>query len=502
MAGSLITISPTAAANSDAPIPVPIDKSTVMQLVEDVGRLLARLKMVAEVGEGYVVFLVPRRYGFIRLGKRPVKVEYRVHRVEDTVVLIAGGGSDTLAAIINVVDVGEGAHIMVVGGGGGRLASIARDVAAGLREAIVEALIKSEPRVELRRMDNMLAAEASKHGPLVYFNSFAPLRDVFLEAAFHVTSVLGSGDYLVTVEGILQDNPYLARMVIRGTTITGAYAEAYGRTYTGEKALSKASRPPSHRVRVYAWSLSEKTPRQAGGVVFPLPVYDDGAHVVYRIFDVSRQEHGGIVNNVYIIGDSYEYLVVDPIGPEHWVDAVRGVAADAEAIKYLLLTGPGVAAGGLIEKLTSMSPRSRMVVPPQVWAQFAYSPNLPPERLEPRPAARTPLRLGETELTLISSSECVDVLTVYDPKTATLFPGPLLGMLVPPDVPRNSLMNSLRELVEAYHASFYPGCYPSEWFKQVEALEVKRIAPRHGFIIEGKRNVSVMIEAARRAGRR
>ena len=478
------------------PLVIPLDAESVYALLRDFNRVLSRVEGVEQVGEGYVVLRVPRRLGLFKLGARVVRLDMRLYWLENAVVLLLGRGIDSLAVVISVVNVGEGVHIIVSGGGGGQLSPAAGMLVRGIRDAIAEIVERARPEASVNASDSELAAEGVHEAPLVFYDSFTPVRNVLTEAAYRVIAALGPGEYVVEIHGLLREYHYLARLVIRGRRITGAYAEMDGRRAKGEEALRVAQRPPSHRVRVLAWAL-EGAPHRAR-VNAPQPIYEDGGHAVYRLWPGGRPEYGGLALNTYIVGDGYEYAVVDPAGPPDWGQMIRGLVGDMEQLRLVVVGDASAVTQPLLSRLASESP-AEVLAPPYGWAQLAALLEQP-DRVSTVPLHGSRARLGRGELRIIPAGGCGGMLTVYDPASKTLFTGPVLGFLTPPGV-WHADKGLLRDGLRAYLSSTVKQTGIARWIDEVRSLDVERIAPRYGPVVEGRDRVKAVLEEAAQLAR-
>lgn len=478
-------------SNQVEPLVIPLDAESVHSLLRDFSRILSRVEGVEEVGDGYVVLRVPRRLGLFKLGARVMRLDMRLYRLENALVLLLGRGIDSLVVVVSVVNVGEGVHVIVSGGGGGKLSPATGMLVKGIRDAIAEVVEGARPEAGVTASDNELAAEGAHDAPLVFYDSFTPVRDVLTEAAYRVVAALGPGEYIVEIHGMLREYHYLARLVIRGRRITGVYAEMDGRRAKGEEALRVAQRPPSHRVRVLAWAL-EGAPHRAR-VNAPQPVYEDGGHAVYRLWPGGRPEYGGLTLNTYVVGSGYEYAVIDPTGPSEWSQMIRGLVGDMEQIRLVVVGDASAVTQPLLSRLASESP-AEVLAPPYSWAQLAAILEQP-DRVATVPLSGSRARLGRSELRIIPAGSCGGMLTVYDPVSKTLFTGPVLGFLTPPGV-WYADRRLLRDALRAYLSSTLGHTAIARWVEEVRSLDVERIAPRYGPVVEGRDQVRTVLEEA------
>lgn len=487
-----VTPGPLLGGGPGEPLVVPLDAESIHSLISDFKRVLSRIELVEEVGDGYVVLRVPRRFGILRLGSRPMRLDMHVYRLENALVVLLGRGADSLVLVVSIADVGEGVHIVVSGGGSGRLSPAAGSLVRGVREAIAGVVEEAWPTVSLSGADDELAAAGVQDAALVFYDSFTPVKNVLVEAAYRVIAALGPGEYLAEIQGMLHEYYYLARLVIRGRSVTGVYAEMDGHSVRGEDALKTAWKPPSHRVRLLAWALGGQ--RHRVRVNAPQPVYEEGRHAVYRLWPGGRPEYGGLTVSTYIVGDGYEYAVVDPAGPAEWSQAVRGLVGDMEQLRLIVAGDASASTYPLLRELYAASP-AQVLAPPYAWAQLAGLLDQP-DRVSAAPLTGGRVRLGRSELHVIPASCCGGMLSLYDQASRTLFTGPVLGFLLPPGLPYAG-DPVLRRALRAYLRSTLTPQALGRWLKTVQGLEVERLAPRYGPLVEGVERVkSLLGEAA------
>jgi len=267
---------------------VPLDPESVKKLLGNVTAMLKGAPGVEEIGDDYVVVAVPRLLG---LGHRRIKLSLNVYETEEVILLVMRSGVDSIVVAINIIDTGEGTHIVVGGGGSGRVARLVNPIINTIMKSINERIESAKPMVKITEEDNKLAALEQPLPPratLVYYDSFIPVRDVMLEAALRVVALLGIDDYLVE----LQDyrGTYLARMVLRGNTVTGAYVKRGSQEARGEQALSIGKHPPGHRVGIRAWSLTGST---EAFLYEPERIAGDEKHAIYWMGGLARLDYGG-----------------------------------------------------------------------------------------------------------------------------------------------------------------------------------------------------------------
>ncbi len=463
-------------------IVVPLDPESARKVIGKLPDLLKGAPNVEEVGENYVVLRVPRL-----IGSRRARLDFKIYETEETTLLIAKGRVDSLILAVDVVDTGEGAHIVVSGGGAGGAAKIAGRIVKHIAESIAKRLQESTPKTDIEEADNQLAA-LEKQPPssttLVYFDSFTPVHNVVLEAAQRLLALLGFDDYLVEVTDY--EGKYLLRMVIRGNKITGLYAEVEADRFRGEQVLSLASRPPSYRVRIRAWSL---TGSSEAYLYAPEVIYSNGGHQVFWLGGSSRLEYG-LSSNTYAILSKYEAAVVDPSGGERILRGLRNIIADLDNIHYVILSA---AEPDTIEAVGAVTEKAKKsIVLATSYNAAVLASTIPINRLKPIPLREQVIPLGDTKLHLIPSrAREPPTLTVYDERSRILFTGVTLGAVSPP-----GLWTLFAEDLTVYEDMMWSYVKYTvnrqalkDWLERVTTLDVEVIAPKHGPILRGKANV-------------
>jgi carbon monoxide dehydrogenase subunit G len=461
---------------------VPLDPESARRLIGRLPELLKGVSNVEEVGDNYIVVKVPRL-----IGSRRARLDYRIYETEDTILLVAKGRVDSLIIAVDVVDTGEGAHIVISGGGAGGAAKIAGKIVRDVAEAIAKKLEEASPKVEIQESDNQLAAlerQPPANTTLVYFDSFTPVHNVALEAAQRLLALLGFDDYLVEVSDY--EGRYLLRMVIRGNKITGLYAETEADRFQGEQVLSLASRPPSYRVRIKAWSL---TGSSEAYLYAPEVIYSNGGHQVYWLGGSSRLEYG-LSSNTYAIVSKYEALVFDPSGGDRVVRGLRSVIADLDSIHYIVLSA---AEPDTVEAVSAIASKAKKAIAlATAYNAAILASTISLNRVKPVPLREQTIPLGDTQLHLIPSrAREPPTLTMYDERSRTLFTGVTLGAVSPP-----GLWTLFAEDLTVYEDMMWSYVKYAvnrqalkDWLERVSTLDVEVLAPKHGPILRGKTNV-------------
>jgi glyoxylase-like metal-dependent hydrolase (beta-lactamase superfamily II) len=474
-----------------AKIVVALDPESVRKMINIV-ELLKGAEPLEEIGSTYMVLRVPRLARF--MGYRRARLDYKVYEAGDASILVAKGGVDSLILAIDIIDTGEGAHIVVSGGGAGGAAKVVDSLVKHVAEKLAEKIESASPLVELVPEDNKLAsltAVLPGTATLSYYDSFTPVRNTVLEAAQRVLAILGPDDYLVEVSDYR--GSYLLRLVLRGNRVTGIYAEVEGEKAEGSKALSIAARPPGYRVRIKAWSLTGS----AQVFLFEAePLYVEENHKVYWIGGSAKPDYGGIVSNSYIILSGYEALVMDPSGGEYFVRGLRNVVQDLEQLKHIVVSAAEADIGIALQFLVEKAPHATINASPY-WGSV-LAPILPnPGQVNIVPARTTPLHIGDGEVTLIPNrARGVVSLSLYDPRSRILFAGNALGAVSPPGL-WNIFVENLEEYTEMVRAYLWSSADMDElrkWLEEIQGLDIAVLAPRHGPLLRGKEKVAHLLE--------
>lgn len=474
---------------------VPLDPESVKRLVGNVAVLLKGAPGVEEIGDDYVIVSVPRLLG---LGHRRIKLGLNIYETEEVILIVMRSGVDSIVVAVNIIDTGEGTHIVVGGGGSGRVARLVDSIINAVKKGIMERIEAAKPQVQLTPEDNKLAALQEPLPPrasLVYYDSFTPVRDVPHEAALRVVAMLGIDDYLVELTDYR--GTYLARLVLRGNRITGAYAKRGNQEATGEQALALAKHPPGHRVGLRAWSLTGSTEAL---LYEPELLAGDKNHSIYWVGGPARLDYGGLAPNSYIIVDNYEAAVIDPFGDDRIVRSLRLTVADLSQVKHVVVTSLEAGAESGVELLSRMLPSADFMAT-SYWASQIASRGAA-TRVSMLPSRRSTIKLGKAELLAIPApARGAATVSIYDKQTATLITGPVMGAVTPPGLwaIRASDLEEYSLAVKDY--VFYSVC-PREfiaWVDEVMRLDVERLAPRYGPVLEGRREVRSLLEELRRA---
>jgi len=474
------------------PLIIPLDAESVKRLLGNAAALLKNAPGVEEVGDDYVVVTVPRLFG---LGRRRVKLSLRTYEAQEAVLIVMRSGIDSIVIAMDIVDTGEGTHIVVSGGGSGHVAKLVDDIVEAVRRNVAERIAAAHPKVEIVESDNRLAALEEPLPPrttLVYYDSFTPVRDVPEEAGLRLLAVMGIDDYLAEVTDYR--GVYLARFVLRGNKLTGAYAEIGGKKAYGEEALALARRPPGHRVKVKAWSLTGSSEIL---LYEPEQIAVKGDHSLYWIGGSAKLEHGGLAPNAYVVTDNYEALIVDPAGGERMVNTVRGIVGDVEQIRYILATSAEADVDEGLRSLADIAIRAAFVLPSYWGAQLtSVNWDLAP-RVQMLPERETKIRLGKSELLVIPSrSRGAPVASIYDPVTKTLITGPVLGVVTPPGMwsVRIDNLDDYIDSVKSYVRHTNCSIEFHRWLERIKKLDIEVLAPRYGPILEGRENVKKLLD--------
>ena len=472
---------------------VPLDPESVRRLLGNPTSLLKGAPGIEEVGDDYVVVTVPRLFG---LGHRRLKLNMSVHETEEVIVIILRSGMDSIVVTIHIIDTGEGAHIVVSGGGSGRVAKMADAVVATINRNIAQKIESSTPTISIVEQDNRLAALQEPLPPkatVVYYDSFTPVRDVPREAALRILALLGIDDYLVELTDYR--GVYLVRMVLRGNRITGAYAKWGEQEAVGEQALTLGRRPPGHRVGIRAWSL---TGSSEALLYEPDLIAGGEGHALYWFGGQTRLDYGGLAPNSYIIMDDYEAAVIDPVGDDKLLRGVRLVVSDTSQIRYVLVTSLEAGAETGVERLASVLPNASFVSTSYWASQIGLSSRAAAPRIDMLPARETTIRLGKAELLVIPSTvRGASTFSIYDKLTKTLITGPSLGVVTPPGL-WSIRSRDLEEYITGAKGYVKYSVCPAEfrsWLDRVSKLDIERIAPRYGPILEGRREVRKLLES-------
>ncbi|ABM80124.1 MBL fold metallo-hydrolase [Hyperthermus butylicus] len=463
---------------------VPLDPESVRKLIGRITDFIKNAKNVEEVGENYVVIRVPRL-----IGSRRARLDFKIYETDETVILVAKGRTDSLILAVDIIDTGEGSHIVVSGGGAGGAAKIASDIVKYVAEGIARKIEGTSPKIDLVDADNKLAAlevPLPASTTLVYYDSFTPIRNVAFEAAQRLMALLGYDDYLAEVSDY--SGRYLLRMVLRGNRITGLYAEVEGDKFTGDRVLSIAVRPPSYRVRIKAWSL---TGSSEAYLYEPEKLFDDNGHQVYWIGGAARLEYGGLAANTYVVVSGYEAAIIDPSGGERLLRAIRNVVADLDEVRYILLSSAEADAMEALDALVARAKKASIAAP-AYWVAVLAAYITAPGQLQPLPTREVSLQLGDSKLLVIPSrARGAPTLTIYDERSRTLFTGVTLGAVSPPGLWNMYVddIDTYEEMVRSYVLHTADKTALKEWLERITTLDIEAIAPKHGPIVRGRNMV-------------
>jgi hypothetical protein len=461
---------------------VPLDPESARRIIGRIPELLKEADSIEEVGDNYIVVRIPRL-----IGSRRARLDYKLYETEDTILFIAKGRVDSLIIAVDVVDTGEGAHIVVSGGGAGGAAKVAGKIVKSVAEAVARRLQEAAPGLAVSEADNQLAAlerQPPTSTTLVYFDSFTPVHNVALEAAQRLLALLGFYDYLVEVTDY--EGRYLLRMVIRGNKITGLYASVEADKFKGEQVLSLASRPPSYRVKIKAWSL---TGSSESYLYAPETIYSNGSHQVYWLGGASKLEYG-LSSNSYAIVSRYEALIFDPSGGERMVRGLRSIVGDMDFIHYIVISA---AEPDTVEAVNAiMSKAKKAITIATSYNAAVLASAIPLSRIKPVSLREQTLPLGNTQLYLIpSKAREPPALTMYDEKSRTLFAGVVLGAISPPGLWRLFVedLADYEDMLWGYVKHAVDRQALKDWLEKISTLDIEILAPKHGPILKGKANV-------------
>jgi len=470
---------------------VALDSESVRKLLGRVTELLKGIPSVDEVGESYIVVKVPRLLGF---GTRRIRLDVKVYETDETILLVMKGDMDSLVIAIDILDTGEGSHILVSGGGGGRVSKLVNEFVKSIAEGISKRIEASQSRINLVSADNSLAALEEPLPPvttLVYYDSFTPVSNVLTEAALRLTAVLGYDDYLAEVKDY--KSRYLLRFVLRGNKVTGIYAEINGKKAKGEQAIIIAQRPPGHRVRIKAWSL---TGSSEALLYEPEPIYESTGHRVYWVGGKTRPEYGGIAPNTYIIIDNYEAAIINPSGDERLLRGLRNLIGDMDYVRYILLTHAEADVAEGLRAVASKVNRANILATSYWAGLLASAAREVAGKLAILPARETELELGSTKLLIIPArTRGAPVVSIYDPTAKVLFTGNVLGAVSPPGLWSIYVddFDAYLDMVKSY-VSYTAESRPlREWLERVTSLDIEVLAPHHGPMLTGRARVRKLL---------
>lgn len=143
-----------------------------------------------------------------------------------------------------------------------------------------------------------------------------------------------------------------------------------------------------------------------------------------------------------------------------------------------------------------------MICFPSLWLRFIpafCTKSLADNRVLAVPDEGMRFELGGSEVVLIPAHflHSAGNIQVYDPVSKTLFSGDLGASLLPPDNQYEVVEDFEAHLqyMEAFHRRYMPSekiC--RQWAAMVWGMDIKRIAPQHGAMFEGKGMVKQFIE--------
>lgn len=147
-------------------------------------------------------------------------------------------------------------------------------------------------------------------------------------------------------------------------------------------------------------------------------------------------------------------------------------------------------------------PGSKILLP-SAWLRFlphVFPPDVElGERIIPIPDEGTTLDLAGCELRFIPAHflHSPGNFSVYDPCSRTLFSGDVLASLPPPEEDKDFVedFSSFVKHAEPFHKRYMASNRAIRaWLSRIEGLEIDRIVPQHGPVIEGRDKVDAALK--------
>jgi flavorubredoxin len=228
--------------------------------------------------------------------------------------------------------------------------------------------------------------------------------------------------------------------------------------------------------------------------------FKNPAHRCIRFDDLT--EKGDVQANQYLIIDDGRGMVLDPGGAKQFGSLIVDLAAHlpTENLEYIFLSHQDPDVGAGLNGFLLMT--SAKLCVSAIWERFIpsfTSKSIAAHRLISIPDEGTRLKLGNAELLVVPAHflHSPGNFQVYDPISKTLFSGDLGASFFPRDPGTQSVtdFDAHLQYMTAFHRRYMASnkaCV--RWATMVRSLDIERMAPQHGAMLEGKPLVNRFIE--------
>jgi flavorubredoxin len=228
--------------------------------------------------------------------------------------------------------------------------------------------------------------------------------------------------------------------------------------------------------------------------------FDDGTHRCIRFDDLT--EEGDIQTNQYLIIHGDKGMLLDPGGNKLFSKLVAEMSKylPPQKLEYIFLShqDPDVGAGLNGYLLIT----DAKICFPSIWQRFIPSfctKSLVENRVVAIPDRGMRLGLNGTELVLLPAHflHSPGNIHVYDPISKTLFSGDMGASLLPSGNAYQTVDDFGKHIkyMDEFHRRYMSSSIACQmWATMVRGLDVERIVPQHGAMIEGKAMVAQFID--------
>lgn len=229
-------------------------------------------------------------------------------------------------------------------------------------------------------------------------------------------------------------------------------------------------------------------------------LYDDGTHkCVMFSFDDEEQEDSFLSVNQYLIVQNGAGVLVDP-GSEAIFDELYEAVSkhvDIENIKFIFFSHQDPDVSGSIAQW-AISTKAKFVLS-TLWVRFmSHYGFMEMNRVMALPDHGAKLNFGQEYLKFVPAHflHSPGNFSLYDSKSKILFSGDI-GAAILEAQESYKKVDSFKEHIthlEGFHKRYMASNkFCQAWAKKIEELDVKKMAPQHGFVFEGE-DVTAFIE--------
>ena len=233
-----------------------------------------------------------------------------------------------------------------------------------------------------------------------------------------------------------------------------------------------------------------------------ITLFESGDHKVVVFRDLTPK--GMVQTNQAVIVHKDASLLIDAGGRAVFQRLLAEVArvVPAPRISYIFFSHQDPDVLGAAASWYVSVPESRILLP-AVWLRFlphVFPPDVAlGERVVPIPDEGSTLNLAGCEIRFIPAHflHSPGNFSVYDPCSRTLFSGDILASLPPPEEDRDFVedFSTYLRYAEHFHRRYMASSKAvGAWLSRIEGLEIERIVPQHGPIIEGRDKVAAALE--------